>query len=117
MISKNQILASVGSGLALGFFSAILPSGISVYGRYNNISVSVLQVLGSGANPERSQGLSINTTSHNLGSTRVMLSAYDIVEMGVNVIEDGRAVPVMVFPFSGPRIGIVSFKVRVERLG
>nr|DAD34253.1 TPA_asm: hypothetical protein HUJ06_004893 [Nelumbo nucifera] len=61
--------------------------------------------------------LSINMTGHSPGSTLAMLSAYDIAETGVNVMEDGQAVLVMIFSFSGLRVEIVSFKVWVERLG
>ncbi|XP_010274200.1 PREDICTED: phospholipase A1-Igamma2, chloroplastic-like isoform X2 [Nelumbo nucifera] len=61
--------------------------------------------------------LSITMTGHSLGSALAMLSAYDIAETGVNVTGDGRAVPVTVFSFSGPRVGNVRFKERVERLG
>ncbi|GMI66481.1 DAD1-Like Lipase 4, phospholipase A I gamma 1 [Hibiscus trionum] len=46
-----------------------------------------------------------------------ILSAYDIVETGLNVLQDTRAVPVTVFSFSGPRVGNVRFKERMELLG
>uniref|UniRef100_A0A5B7C1N5 Fungal lipase-type domain-containing protein n=1 Tax=Davidia involucrata TaxID=16924 RepID=A0A5B7C1N5_DAVIN len=61
--------------------------------------------------------LSISITGHSLGSALAILSGYDIVETGLNVMGDGRAVPVCVFSFSGPRVGNVRFKERLEWLG
>ncbi|KAK3036869.1 hypothetical protein RJ639_031487 [Escallonia herrerae] len=61
--------------------------------------------------------LSITLTGHSLGAAFAILSAYDIVETGLNVMADSRAVPVSVFSFSGPRVGNVSFKERLELLG
>ncbi|XWS46913.1 hypothetical protein CRYUN_Cryun14cG0109000 [Craigia yunnanensis] len=61
--------------------------------------------------------ISINITGHSLGSALAILSAYDIVETGVNVLKDSRAVPVSVFSFSAPRVGNVRFKERIETLG
>ncbi|KAJ8899330.1 hypothetical protein K2173_018304 [Erythroxylum novogranatense] len=61
--------------------------------------------------------LSITITGHSLGSALAMLSAYDIVETGLNVLPDSRALPVCVFSFSGPRVGNVRFKDRMETLG
>lgn len=61
--------------------------------------------------------LSITITGHSLGSALAMLSGYDIVETGINVLPDTRAVPVCVYSFSGPRVGNVRFKERVEGLG
>ncbi|OVA05340.1 Lipase [Macleaya cordata] len=61
--------------------------------------------------------LSITLTGHSLGAALAVLSAYDIVETGVNVSTDGRAVPVSVFSFSGPRVGNRRFKERLEGLG
>ncbi|XP_057472791.1 phospholipase A1-Igamma1, chloroplastic-like [Actinidia eriantha] len=61
--------------------------------------------------------LSITITGHSLGSALALLSGYDIVETGINVLGDSRAIPVCVFSFSGPRVGNVRFKERVERLG
>ncbi|KAJ4957227.1 hypothetical protein NE237_014010 [Protea cynaroides] len=61
--------------------------------------------------------LSITITGHSLGSALAILSAYDIAETGLNLTEDGRAVPVCVFSFSGPRVGNVRFKERLEGLG
>ncbi|XP_059660410.1 phospholipase A1-Igamma1, chloroplastic [Cornus florida] len=61
--------------------------------------------------------LSITITGHSLGSALATLSAYDIVETGLNVMGDSRAVPVCVFSFSGPRVGNVRFKERLECLG
>ncbi|OVA16237.1 Lipase [Macleaya cordata] len=61
--------------------------------------------------------LSITITGHSLGSALAILSSYDLVETGLNVMNDGRAVPVSVFSFSGPRVGNVRFKNRLESLG
>lgn len=61
--------------------------------------------------------LSLTITGHSLGSALTTLSAYDIVETGLNVLQDSRAVPVSVFSFSGPRVGNVRFKERMEVLG
>ncbi|CAL0320554.1 unnamed protein product [Lupinus luteus] len=61
--------------------------------------------------------LSITITGHSLGSALAILSAYDIVETGLNVLNDCRAVPVSVLSFSGPRVGNVRFKERSEKLG
>ncbi|KAK6286400.1 hypothetical protein POUND7_012579 [Theobroma cacao] len=61
--------------------------------------------------------ISITITGHSLGSALAILSAYDIVETGLNVLQDSRAVPVSVFSFSGPRVGNVRFKERIETLG
>lgn len=61
--------------------------------------------------------MSITITGHSLGAALAILSAYDIAETGVNVLQDTRAVPVSVFSFSGPRVGNVRFKERMEVLG
>lgn len=61
--------------------------------------------------------LSITITGHSLGGALAILSAYDMGETGLNKMEDGRAVPISVFSFSGPRVGNVSFKNRLEGLG
>ncbi|KAI5589771.1 hypothetical protein BDE02_05G184100 [Populus trichocarpa] len=61
--------------------------------------------------------MSITITGHSLGSALAILSAYDIAETGLHVMQDGRALPVSVFSFSGPRVGNVRFKERIESLG
>lgn len=65
----------------------------------------------------KNEETSITITGHSLGSALAILSAYDIVETGVSVMNDGRAVPVSAFSFSGPRVGNVRFKERLEWLG
>ena len=60
--------------------------------------------------------LSITITGHSLGSALAILSAYDIAETGLNVLKDSRVVPISVFSFSGPRVGNVRFKERLESL-
>ncbi|PON38002.1 Fungal lipase-like domain containing protein [Parasponia andersonii] len=61
--------------------------------------------------------LSITITGHSLGAALAILSAYDIAETGINVMGNGRVVPVSVFSFSGPRVGNIRFKERLEALG
>lgn len=61
--------------------------------------------------------VSITVTGHSLGSALAILSAYDIAETSVHMGQDGRAVPISVFSFSGPRVGNVRFKERLEGLG
>lgn len=61
--------------------------------------------------------LSITITGHSLGSALAILSAYDITETGLNVTAEGQVVPVSVLSFSGPRVGNVRFKERLESLG
>ncbi|CAK9150057.1 unnamed protein product [Ilex paraguariensis] len=61
--------------------------------------------------------LSITITGHSLGAALAIMSAYDLVETGLNVQKNSRAVPICVFSFSGPRVGNVRFKERLERLG
>ncbi|KAM7521664.1 hypothetical protein LguiA_011566 [Lonicera macranthoides] len=61
--------------------------------------------------------LSITITGHSLGSALAILSAYDVAETGLNVMGDSRGIPVSVFSFSGPRVGNVRFKERIEQLG
>ncbi|KAE8660682.1 Phospholipase A1-Igamma1 [Hibiscus syriacus] len=65
----------------------------------------------------KDEEMSITITGHSLGSALAILSAYDIVETGLNVLNDCRAVPVSVFSISGPRVGNVRFKERLETLG
>ncbi|RDX91914.1 Phospholipase A1-Igamma1, chloroplastic, partial [Mucuna pruriens] len=59
--------------------------------------------------------VSITVVGHSLGSAMAILSAFDIVETGVNVGRDGRKAHVSVFSFSGPRVGNVRFKERLEK--
>ncbi|KAL6613788.1 hypothetical protein ACP70R_036058 [Stipagrostis hirtigluma subsp. patula] len=63
----------------------------------------------------RGEEVSVTVTGHSLGSALAMLSAYDVAETAANVSGDGRAAPVCVFSFSGPRVGNPRFKDRFER--
>ncbi|KAG2719042.1 hypothetical protein I3760_03G248900, partial [Carya illinoinensis] len=63
------------------------------------------------------EAVSITITGHSLGAALAILSAYDIIEIGLNALKDGRAVPICVFSFSGPRVGNARFKERLEMLG
>lgn len=65
----------------------------------------------------RDEEMSVTITGHSLGAALGIVSGYDIVETGLNVMGDGRVVPVGVYSFSGPRVGNVRFKERVEMLG
>nr|GMD95192.1 phospholipase A1-Igamma2, chloroplastic-like [Ipomoea batatas] len=57
--------------------------------------------------------LSISVTGHSLGSALATINAYDIAETR----QDKGEIPVCVFSFSGPRVGNLRFKQRMEELG
>ncbi|TKY67823.1 Phospholipase A1-Igamma3 [Spatholobus suberectus] len=61
--------------------------------------------------------ISITVTGHSLGAALAILSAYDIAELKLNVVEEGAKIPVTVFSFAGPRVGNLKFKERCEGLG
>ncbi|KAH6824172.1 alpha/beta-Hydrolases superfamily protein [Perilla frutescens var. hirtella] len=69
----------------------------------------------------RGENLSITITGHSLGAALALLSAYDVAEVKLNVIDDGQEVlhkiPITVFSFSGPRVGNLKFKERCDELG
>lgn len=83
------------------------------YSAREQILTEVKRLLDLYANEE----ISISITGHSLGGALAILSAYDIVETGLNVLMDSRAVPVCVFSYAGPRVGNVRFKERLEALG
>ncbi|KAJ0092775.1 hypothetical protein Patl1_25242 [Pistacia atlantica] len=58
----------------------------------------------------KDENLSITITGHSLGSALAILSAYDIAETGIDVMDSGKIVPTCVFSFSGPRVGNIRFK-------
>ncbi|KNA18597.1 hypothetical protein SOVF_069260 [Spinacia oleracea] len=61
--------------------------------------------------------VSITITGHSLGSALAILSAYDIAETGIHIGSSNRATPISVISFSGPRVGNLRFKERLEELG
>ncbi|KAL3653360.1 Phospholipase A1-Igamma3, chloroplastic [Castilleja foliolosa] len=69
----------------------------------------------------RGENLSITITGHSLGAALALLSAYDIAEMNLNIIDDGKKIinkiPITVFSISGPRVGNLKFKERCDELG
>lgn len=68
----------------------------------------------------RDEEISITITGHSLGAALAIISAYDIAEMGVNVVNDGgemKKVPITVYSFAGPRVGNLKFKERCDELG
>ncbi|RWR93767.1 phospholipase A1-Igamma3, chloroplastic-like protein [Cinnamomum micranthum f. kanehirae] len=67
----------------------------------------------------KGEDLSITITGHSLGAALALISAYDLAEMKLNVLdgEDGeRKIPITVYSFSGPRVGNLKFKERCEEL-
>ncbi|KAE9585547.1 hypothetical protein Lal_00018272 [Lupinus albus] len=58
--------------------------------------------------------LSITITGHSLGSALAILNAYDIAETKLNVAKNGKKIHVSVFSYSGPRVGNLRFKNRLE---
>ncbi|KAK3035175.1 hypothetical protein RJ639_034563 [Escallonia herrerae] len=71
---------------------------------------------------ERYKGeeLSITITGHSLGAALAILSAYDIAEMKLNIVDNGTSmakIPITVFSFSSPRVGNLKFKERCDELG
>ncbi|KAL3718617.1 hypothetical protein ACJRO7_003699 [Eucalyptus globulus] len=68
----------------------------------------------------RDEEISITITGHSLGAALAIISAYDIAEMGVNVVNVGgemKKVPITVYSFAGPRVGNLKFKERCDELG
>ncbi|XP_072998018.1 phospholipase A1-Igamma1, chloroplastic-like isoform X1 [Typha latifolia] len=65
----------------------------------------------------KGEEVSISVTGHSLGSALAMLSAYDIVEVGIHGGIGGEKAAICVFSFSGPRVGNGRFKERFEGLG
>lgn len=68
----------------------------------------------------KGENLSITVTGHSLGAALALLSAYDIAEMKLNILENGGSVeriPITVFSFAGPRVGNLKFKERCDELG
>lgn len=61
--------------------------------------------------------ISITFTGHSLGAALATISAYDVAELGLNLLDTGAKIPVTVFSFSGPRVGNLKFKERCEELG
>lgn len=64
--------------------------------------------------------ISITITGHSLGAALAILSAYDITELKLNVVNNGNDkinIPVTVYSFAGPRVGNLKFKERCEELG
>ncbi|KAK7258129.1 hypothetical protein RIF29_32598 [Crotalaria pallida] len=65
--------------------------------------------------------ISITITGHSLGASLALLSAYDIAELKLNVVQDPngttKIIPITVFSFAGPRVGNLKFKERCEELG
>ncbi|KAI3695695.1 hypothetical protein L1987_78694 [Smallanthus sonchifolius] len=66
---------------------------------------------------QKGEKMSITITGHSLGSALAILSAYDIAESDLNKVDKMQKTPISVMSFSGPRVGNIRFKKRVEELG
>ncbi|KAK9064333.1 hypothetical protein SSX86_015713 [Deinandra increscens subsp. villosa] len=66
---------------------------------------------------QRGEKMSITLTGHSLGSALAILSAYDIAESDLDNLDNKQKIPISVMSFSGPRVGNIMFKKRVEELG
>ncbi|CAJ1934024.1 unnamed protein product [Sphenostylis stenocarpa] len=79
----------------------------------NDQTIKVKRLL----NYYKDEEVSITITGHSLGAALAALSAYDIAEVRLNVVDNSERVPVTVFSFAGPRVGNLKFKERCEELG
>ncbi|XVE78918.1 hypothetical protein DITRI_Ditri14bG0016500 [Diplodiscus trichospermus] len=64
--------------------------------------------------------ISITITGHSLGAALGTITAYDVAELGLNLVNEGELsnkIPITVFSFSGPRVGNLKFKERCDELG
>ncbi|XP_023737474.2 phospholipase A1-Igamma2, chloroplastic [Lactuca sativa] len=66
---------------------------------------------------EKKEEISITITGHSLGSALAILSAYDIAESGLDILDNMHDIPISVMSFSGPRVGNTRFQNRLELLG
>ncbi|KAF6170051.1 hypothetical protein GIB67_042856 [Kingdonia uniflora] len=67
----------------------------------------------------KGEEMSITLVGHSMGSSIALLFAYDIAELGLNIVDmrKGRSLQVTVYSFGGPRVGNTQFKERCEELG
>ncbi|XP_052137323.1 phospholipase A1 EG1, chloroplastic/mitochondrial-like [Oryza glaberrima] len=63
------------------------------------------------------EDVSVTLAGHSMGSSLALLLGYDLAELGLNRDARGRAVPITVFSFAGPRVGNTAFKDRCDELG
>ncbi|KAG8090842.1 hypothetical protein GUJ93_ZPchr0011g27813 [Zizania palustris] len=61
--------------------------------------------------------VSLTLAGHSMGSSLAILLGYDLAEVGLNSDARGRAIPITVFSFAGPRVGNLEFKNRCDELG
>ena len=64
---------------------------------------------------ERGEDVSISFTGHSLGGALATLSAYDVAELGLHIVNKEKVLPLTVYSFAGPRVGNERFKERFER--
>ncbi|KAF8402225.1 hypothetical protein HHK36_013177 [Tetracentron sinense] len=65
----------------------------------------------------KDEDMSITLAGHSMGSSLALLLAYDIAELGLNIIYSKREIPITAYSFGGPRVGNSGFKDRCEELG